>query len=312
MDHSFFFRFFPSFLSQSQKSGILLASGLIILGFSDALLPFVSDDVGLGQFHFIRSALSLFGVFWLARQTSMSIMPKSWTAVVMRSLFIIIAMMLFFGVLSFLPSAIAGAGLFTSPIFVLVILMLGYGVRPGWRRIVAVGAGSVGVWLLLRPDLSGFTIFHMLPVIAGLFYAGNIIATNRYCVAESPMCLLFFYFAGIGVLGLAAAVFFTLFPVAYAAESAFMFGGLTSVSLASYGWILIMSILTILSVWMLTVAYQTADASDIIVYEYSYLISAGISGWLLWNYVLGFADLLGILLIIGAGIIITRLTALSD
>ena len=101
MDHSFFFRFFPSFLSQSQKSGILLASGLIILGFSDALLPFVSDDVGLGQFHFIRSALSLFGVFWLARQTSMSIMPKSWAAVVMRSLFIIIAMMLFFSVLSF-------------------------------------------------------------------------------------------------------------------------------------------------------------------------------------------------------------------
>lgn len=309
MNTSILFRFFPSTLSQSQKSGILLALGVGILGFSDALLPFVSDDVGLGQFHFVRSVISIIGVIWLARQTKMSLLPKSWSAVVMRSFFIIIAMMLFFGVLSFLPSAVAGAGLFTSPIFVLLILVVGYGVRPGMRRIMAVAAGSAGVWLLLRPDLSGFSVFHLLPVIAGCFYAGNVIATNRYCVDESPMCLLFFYFAGIGILGLVTAIFFTLYPAEHTAESAFMFGGLASINLASYWWIAVMSVLTILSVWMLTVAYQTADASDIVVYEYSYLISAGICGWLLWGYALGLADLAGIVLIIGAGIIITRLTA---
>lgn len=311
MDNALLFKFLPSALPQTHKSGILLALGVGILGFSDALVPLVSDEVGLGQFHFIRSVIAIAGVFWLARATSLSLWPQSWSAVLARSAFIIIAMMLFFGVLSFLPSAVAGAGLFTSPIFVLLILVVIYGARPGWVRLGAIAGGSAGVWLLLRPDLSGFTPYHMLPVIAGLFYAGNVIATNRYCVSESPMCLLFFYFAGIGMLGLSGAVYFTFFPVATDTESAFMFGGLSSISLSGFGWIAIMALLTIISVWMLTAAYQTAAASDIVVYEYSYLISAGISGWILWGYALGMADLFGIALIIGAGIIITRLTSVT-
>ena len=44
------------------------------------------------------------------------------------------------------------------------------------------------------------------------------------------------------------------------------------ISLSSLFWVIVMAVLTIISVWML-MAYQSADASYLVVFEYSYLIS---------------------------------------
>lgn len=309
MQHSILFRLLPSSLSAPLKSGLLLAAGISILGVSDSLVPLVSDDVGLGQFHFIRSIIAVLGVVVIARKTGLGLMPKRWRFVLARSSLIIIAMMLFFSVLSFLPSAVAGAGLFTSPIFVLILLAVCYRILPGKRRLLAVALGSAGVWLLLRPDMAEFSLLHLLPVIAGAFYAGNIIVTNRYCTEESPMCLSVFYFTGLGIAGLAVAGWFSMSPSRLGGDTSFMMAGMSTISMISTFWIMVMAVLTILSVWMLTVAYQSADASYLVVFEYSYLISAGLSGWLIWGNLLSLSDIAGMALIIGAGSFISYQTA---
>ena len=115
-------------------------------------------------------------------------------------------MLLFFSVLSFLPSAVAGAGLFTSPIFVLILLAICYRLLP---ESAGLSLSGLAVWvcgLVLRPDMAGFNALHIIPVIAGAFYAGNIVITNRYCADESPMCLSLFYFTGLGLAGLGGGV----------------------------------------------------------------------------------------------------------
>ena len=62
---SFFGRFWSG-LSAEHQSAVLLVSGISILGLSDNFVPFVSDEIGLGQFHFMRSAMALICVFGLA------------------------------------------------------------------------------------------------------------------------------------------------------------------------------------------------------------------------------------------------------
>jgi drug/metabolite transporter (DMT)-like permease len=309
MQRSILFSFFPSSMPQPLKSGLLLAFGISMLGLSDSLVPLISDDMGLGQFHFLRSIIAVSGVLVIARMTGLGLWPERWSAVLLRSAAIIMAMMLFFSVLSFLPSAIAGAGLFTSPIFVLILLAVCYGILPGRRRLIAVGLGSAGVWLVLRPDMASFDILHVIPVIAGAFYAGSIIITNRYCADESPMCLSLFYFTGLGLAGLAVACWFSLFPSGLGGDTRFMMSGFDMISLSSLFWVIVMAVLTIISVWMLTVAYQSADASYLVVFEYSYLISAGITGWLIWGNLLSLSNIAGMVLIIGAGSFISRRTA---
>ena len=85
--------------------------------------------------------------------------------------------------------------------------------------------------------------------------------------------------------------------------------GFDMISLSSLFWVIVMAVLTIISVWMLTVAYQSADASYLVVFEYSYLISAGIAGWLIWGNLLSLSNIAGMVLIIGAGSFISRRTA---
>ena len=97
------------------------------------------------------------------------------------------SMLLYFGVMPMMPIAEAGAGLFTSPIFVLIFSVIFFKERIGWRRIMAVLIGTFGVLLVLQPGREGFSFYHMLPVMAGAWYAmGSLIA-----ICEMKALLLF-------------------------------------------------------------------------------------------------------------------------
>ena len=92
-----------------------------------------------------------------------------------------------------MPIAEAGAGLFTSPIFVLLFSMVFFKERIGWRRIMAVVIGTMGVILVLQPGRDGFAIYHMLPVIAGASYAmGWLDPTGMPELAAGLMFFLWF------------------------------------------------------------------------------------------------------------------------
>ena len=171
---SIFIASLPAYL----VAAFLLTSGISIMGLSDNLVRLVSDQVGLGQYHFLRSAMSIAIFLCLRPFLHFQLAPTNWRPVFWRTLCLSLSMTLFFSVLSFLPVALAGAGLFTSPVFVLVFSFLFFGVRPGWRRIVAVICGSLGVFLVLRPDAQSFHLLQLLPILAGAFYAGASLITR--------------------------------------------------------------------------------------------------------------------------------------
>ena len=296
-------------LSAEHQSAILLVTGISILGLSDNFVPYVSDQIGLGQFHFMRSVIALVCVFGLAFLTSRRLRVLSWSAVLIRTVLLAASMGLYFSVLSFLPVAIAGAGLFTSPIFVLLFSILFFGLKPGWRRVLAVLTGSAGVWLVLRPDSVDFHPLQLLPVLAGAFYALSSIATKRLCAAESPLALVAVYFAALGGAGLVWALFApALITGPVPPEAAFIVKGLVSADVIIWFWISLMAVLTVLSIWMLARAYQIAETSYAVIYEYSYLISAGLIGIWLWQAQFTLSGLGGMGLIVLSGLIITFAT----
>ena len=57
------------------RGAILLVCGISIFGFSDNLTMLVSDQVGVGQFHFSRSLIAMFMVFGLGRVFGLSVIP---------------------------------------------------------------------------------------------------------------------------------------------------------------------------------------------------------------------------------------------
>ncbi len=288
------------------QSAMLMVTGISILGISDNFVPYVSEQVGLGQFHFMRSLIALACILFFARITNLTLLPVSWWAVFLRTAFLSISMGLFFSVLSFLPVAVAGAGLFTSPIFVLLFSFLLFGLRPGRRRILAVLIGTTGVFLILRPDKLDFNLLQLMPVLAGAFYALASITTRRLCADESPLALVAAYFVFLCVAGLIwAASVSVIFGGPFSPEAEFIFRRLVWTSTEVWLWIALMAIMTVIAAWMLFRAYQIAETSYAVIYEYSYLISGGFVGLILWKAELNLSSLGGMVMIILSGVIIT-------
>ena len=166
--------------SPENQGAFLLVLGVSIFGFADNLTVMVSDQVGVGQFHFSRSMISLVLVVIFSHIFDYSLRPILWRPLLVRTAFIVFAMLLYFSVMPMMPIAEAAAGLFTSPIFVLLFSSFLFKEKIGWRRAFAVFIGTIGVLLIVQPGIGGFSIYHLLPVLSGASYAIGSIITYRY------------------------------------------------------------------------------------------------------------------------------------
>ena len=292
--------------SPENQGAFLLVLGVAIFGFADNLTLMVSDQVGVGQLHFSRSIITLGLVVIFSHIFGYSLRPKLWRPLLARTGFIVFAMLIYFSVIPMMPIAEAGAGLFTSPIFVLLFSSFLFKEKIGWRRTFAVFIGTIGVLLIIQPGIGGFSIYHLLPVLSGASYALGSIITYRYLSNESPMAILFSFLLAIGLCGALVSSTFTIYPVSnvFQQKAPFLFSGWRPLEASFWMWITIIAICTFLALSLMTKAYQIAKTSYAAIYEYAYLLSAGIFSWAFWNVTPNITGFLGITLIVIAGIVI--------
>lgn len=294
-------------LSDASKGALFLVSGISIFGFSDNLTLLVSDDVSVGQFHFSRSFIALFMVVIAARLFGMSVIPKLWRAIGARTVFMVTSMLLYFGAMPMMPIAEAGAGLFTSPIFVLLFSALLFGERIGLRRILAVAVGSAGVWCVLQPGAEGISIYQLMPILAGACYAIGSIITFRHLQQESAFAILFSFLVAIGISGALITSLFTLFPAPdhLITTAPFLFSGWQHVDLQYWIYLFIIAFGATVALSLMTRAYQLAQTSYAAIFEYAYLLSVSYFSWQFWGISPNALGVIGIVLIILSGVIIT-------
>ena len=83
------------------------------------------------------------------------------------------------------------AGLYTYPLFVSLLAGPFLGEKIGPWRISALLIGAIGALLMLDPFTSEFSYVQLLPVVAGFFYACNLLILRRACRGENPLALTF-------------------------------------------------------------------------------------------------------------------------
>ena len=288
------------------QGAILLVSGISIFGFSDNLTLLVSDQVSVGQFHFSRSLIAMIMVFGLGKLFGLSVIPQYWKPILVRTFFMVTSMLLYFGVMPMMPIAEAGAGLFTSPIFVLVFSALFFKEHIGRRRVIAVIIGSCGVLLVLQPGGDGFSIYQIMPIMAGACYALGSIITFRYLRDESSLAILMSFIISIGLCGALITTFLTILPVEpdLIEQAPFLFQAWQSVDAKFWLWMVVIAAGASAALSLMTRAYQLTQTSYAAIYEYAYLISVGLFSWLFWGIVPNNLSIFGIILIIFSGVFI--------
>ncbi len=299
-------------ISPLAKSGIFLSVGVFIFGFIDNLTLLISDQVSVGQFHFTRSIIACVAVLLIAYFRRENIFPKNWSPVLLRTVFNTLAMLLYFGVIPMMPIAEAGAGLFTSPIFVLFFSFIFFKESISKVQVGSFALGLLGVFLIFGRDFEGFTIYHIFPILAGASYAMGVIFTNRYCSKETPLSLLFCFLVAIGIVGFLITLWFTVYPAGekYLLEAPFLFKGWQEMDAFYWTMIVFVGLSGATAIYLMILAYQIGRPTYSAIYEYTYLISAGFFGWYVWGTVPTFLSSIGIIAIIVAGAIIAMNGAL--
>ncbi|MFD1883689.1 DMT family transporter [Paracoccus pacificus] len=245
------------------KAAALILGYALIIGFVDCGVRFIAREISLWQFHLLRGLIALPLMIAAARALGFRLWPRNLRPVVARSLVQGFAMLLYFGSLGFLPLPQVVAGLFTAPIFVLLIVRLVYGDPIGPVRIIAVGLGFVGILLALRPfQNGGISMLMMVPVAAGFFYGLANIATRRWCEGETAETLTFGFFTALALSGVIGTLYLLIWPATPAGgPAAFLQHPAAMPSPTVWAWVIAQAIGSVVGVTMMMRAYQLIETS---------------------------------------------------
>lgn len=293
-------------MEQAVKPGLAaltVLGGMAALGLTDNFVPFVSERGSLWQFHFIRSVMAFVMLGALVILGFGSLRAKRPLAVLGRSLFQAGAMLIYFGCLSVLPIGVVVAGLFTAPLFVVLITIVFQRKRMGPFRWAAVVMGFIGALMVIRPDPNALDLVAFLPIVAGLLYAIGAVATRAWCEGESTMTLTAGFFGMLGVFGLIGmgVINGDAAPVGHAGFVLRAWGPLDAQMLF---WFAVQAVGSLIGIGLIFRGYQLGEASQVAVFEYSLLVFASFWAWILWDQTVPVLGLAGMVLIAVAGSVI--------
>jgi drug/metabolite transporter (DMT)-like permease len=179
-----------------------------------------------------------------------------------RALFLILGTAFFFLALNDLPIANTLAIYFVQPILITALSPLLLGERVGMRRWISVSIGFVGVIIIIRPGFQVLNPGVVYALLSGLCSALYIIVT-RHMQGRAPAMVTTFQSSAIGAIALTATL-----PL--------FWGGATS-----HQWLLMLLLgaIAIAGHYLITKAYDYAEASLLSPFNYAEMIMAVAAGW---------------------------------
>ena len=257
---------------------MLLLTGVFALAFQDSLVKLMSSHTSFWQFQTLRSFGNLGFIVLLALASGgLGLMlARNWRVVYLRALLLATCMFFFFSGAPYLTVAQMAAGLYTYPLFVSLLAAPVLGESVGPWRIGALLLGAVGAAFILSPWDADFSAVQVLPILAGFFYATNILTIRKACRNESPLALATAAAITFIVIGCAGSILLSLFPLSAELQTSMPFVaiGWPELTLLVAGFALFTSVLNLTGNICLSRAYQTADASLLAPMDFSYLVFA--------------------------------------
>ncbi len=159
------------------------------------------------------------------------------------------------------------------------------GEKVGWRRWTAILLGFCGILVMLRPGLSVFSIWSVLPLLAALIFAVYSLLT-RFAARKDSAQVSFFW---TGIVGAVGMTFFGL-PV------------WTMMAPVDWAWMLVLCCTSCAGHYCLIRAYALAEASAIQPFAYLQLVFIGLLGIFLFHETLRVNVLIGSAIVIAAGL----------
>lgn len=158
---------------------------------NDALIKVVNDEMPLSQIMFLRAAFSVVALVPIIAITGGFAyvgLLRNWP-LLWRTVAEVAAAVFFLLALFNIPIANANAIGQVVPLLITAAGAVFLGETVGWRRWIAIVAGFIGVLIVVRPGLEGFTIYSLSAVVAAFAITLRDM-TTRLMPRELPAALV--------------------------------------------------------------------------------------------------------------------------
>jgi len=288
--------------SSALSTDKILTGVALMLGFCltapllDVAAKLASSSVPVGQITAARFIVQcvlmapVIGIMGL----SLHVSREQWLPLVLRALLLLIATFCFVSAISVMPLADALAIVFVAPFIVLMFGKFYLGEDVGPRRIVACLIGFVGVLFVIQPSFAAFGVVALIPLGTAVAFAFYILVTRGLSRKMHPVTLQFH-------TGLIASLFCS--PVLFLAQGSGSesFDPVWPEGIA-WLWLFGVGFFATLSHMMMTYALSLAPSSTLAPLQYFELPVAALFGYLVFQDFPNVLSLIGIAIIIGAGL----------
>ncbi len=262
---------------------------LAMFGFAsmDAMSKWIVADYAITQVLWIRYAIFCAFAWFVVRRTGLRSAARSRRPWLQggRALLAVVESAVFVLAFAYLPLADTHAIAATSPLIVIALGVLFLGERAGTARWIAVGAGFVGVVLIVRPGFQKLDWTLLLPLLGAALWGGYQILV-RLCSRDDPpeTTLVWSAFVALAATTLTG-------PLQWRWPDA-------------PGWSLLVAIALVgaLAHYALIKALDFAEAGSVQPYSYTLLVWATVLGALVFGDIPDGWTLLGAAVIVGSGL----------
>ncbi len=259
---------------------------------NDALVKFASQSMPSAQLIFIRGLMSVLLVLAVAHalgaSSRMREATRGWVAG--RALVDAIATMLYLGSLFHLPIGNATAINLAAPLFMTLFVALFMAERVRGARWLAVGAGFLGVLLVIQPRAEGFNAWALVCLLGTLFHAARDLMTRRIH-AGVPSILI----------TLATAV-----AVTVVSGLGSLMQGWKPFGLFEFGLLSLASVFLTGGYYFIINSMRHGEMTLVAPFRYSGLLVALVVGYLVWGEMPNALAWGGIALLIASGLFVLR------
>ncbi|MEO0625263.1 MAG: DMT family transporter [Pseudomonadota bacterium] len=292
----------PAKANQQDTRAAVVAITLSVaaLSLGDAVIKATGLSLPLWQMFIARSSLVVPVLWWLIRRRgSVTVSRPIWP--LLRSVLLVAMWLSYYASLPLMPLSLAAAAYYTGPLFIVAIAAMVGRRWPSGRAMIAVACGFVGVWLIVRPDTAGFSPEALLPVVAAVLYASAMVLTSAKCQSDDPLVLALvlhgvFIISG-ALLGLFAGH-----------DGSLILGPWQPLDMRLMATILALAGLILVGSVGAAIAYQKGPPATVAAFDYSYLAFSLNWGGLFFGEVPGLMALVGISLIVVAGLLALQRT----
>lgn len=286
----------------NRRGVIAMSAGMVCFVLNDTLVKFVSDDLPASQLIFLRGVLAVLGLLLLVYATDrrqfsragLLHMVDKW--VVLRSMLDGVASLVYLSALFHMPLGNATAINMSTPLLIALLSGLLMGVHVSARNWLIIGLGFVGVLMVVQPQADGFNAWAWVALAGTVLHALRDLSV-RFIAPEVPSMVI-----TVGT-ALAATVLSGVWSV---------FTPWQAVSATHWGMMAAAAVFLSCGYFFLIKATRMADMSVVAPFRYIGLLTAVLAGYVIWGDMPNPLAWCGMLLLVGAGILMLRLHRQPD